>query len=88
MATATPTLAPAPVPAPALTPTQTQTQTQTRSNAAAMPRKVWQHPDPQSAGIEKFRRHINAKFNVNLQVCSVTPSGRPAVRPPVTTPYG
>lgn len=32
-------------------------------------RKLWEHPDPKSSGMWKFKQEVNAKRGLDLQVC-------------------
>jgi acetoacetyl-CoA synthetase len=37
-------------------------------DSLALPRKLWEHPDPQSTRMWKFMQSINRKHNLQLRV--------------------
>ena len=39
-----------------------------KMDSLAVPRKLWEHPDPQSTTMYKFMQSINRKHNLRLKV--------------------
>lgn len=49
-------------------------------DSVTVPRKLWEHPDPKSTEMYRLMQEINAKHNLQLEVCSH------ALTPTVQTP--
>ena len=44
------------------------------ASAIPMPRKLWEHPDPQSTAMAKFMETVNQKRRMNLKVLNSIPT--------------